>query len=428
MEHVFKGYKVGAVDYLRKPVDPHAVRAKVAVFVELYRQRKQLESQSEQLRSAELQLRRRAEASLQESEALYQHTFEEAPVGIAQATPSGRFTRVNQRLANILECSADWLIGRQLESIGEADEQAAIAERLARLQSGQSLSAGEHRLATARKSPIWATLTLSALRRGSALRQLIVVVEDISDRKRHELERENFLAVAAHELKTPLTPLRLQAEGLVRELAQGAEPRHDTLLRRISSIDKAARRIESLVERLLDESQLSGGNVHLEREEIDLCAVIKEAVMRVQSDAAHAGSTIDVQSDGPILGLWDPLRVDQAVTNLLGNAIKYGAGKPIEVKIGFEGGTARFSVRDHGMGIAEGELERIFERFERVAPLRHYSGFGLGLDIVRRVVEAHGGRVTAWSRPHEGSEFVVELPSHLPAGEPVQSPELEMHA
>lgn len=428
MEHVFRGYTVGAVDYLRKPVDPHAVRAKVAVFVELYRQRRQLEAQATLLREAEVRLRQRAESALHESEALYQLTFEEAPVGIGHATPSGRITRANRRLGDILGFSPDVLIGRQLESIGRCDEQAVLAERLASFQSGQAFYCGEHRLSTARQGEIWAELTLSALRdEHGGLRQLLVVVEDISQRKQHELERarlvrelqngirsrDDFLAVAAHELKTPLTPLRLQSAGLLRELKKPeAVLAADALLRRIGTIDTSARRLEALVERLLDESELSIGNLSLESQEVDLSALVEEAVTRLQDDADRGGCPISFKRNGAVVGRWDPLRIDQAVTNLLANAIKYGANQPIEVKVTHDSNTAGFSVRDHGPGIPEDALERIFERFERVAPLRHYGGFGLGLWIVRRVIEAHGGQVTAWSRPNEGSEFLVELPRY----------------
>lgn len=444
MEHVFRGYDVGAVDYLRKPVDPHAVRAKVAVFVELYRQRKQIEAQSSLLRVAEVRLRQRAEDSLHQSEALYQVTFEEAPMGIAHATPDGRFTKANRRLGDILGCSPEALIGRRLKSIGEEDERAALSERLVSFQSGQALYSGEHRLSTARQTTIWAQLTLSSLRdeRSGTLRQLIVVVEDISERKRRELERgrlvrelqenirtrDDFLAVAAHELKTPMTPLRLQAASLVRELTSSDEPlAKDEVLRRIGAIDKAARRLDALVERLLDESQLSLGNLSLELQDVDLVAILKEAVARVKDDAERAGSAILLQATESVVGRWDPLRIDQAAANLLTNAIKYGASKPIEVTVTHENETARFSVRDHGLGIPEESLERIFERFERVAPLRHFSGFGLGLWIVRRVVEAHGGRVTVWSQPNEGSEFVVELPTQPGVAEPPQPTHHEVH-
>jgi signal transduction histidine kinase len=118
------------------------------------------------------------------------------------------------------------------------------------------------------------------------------------------------------------------------------------------------------------------------------------------------------------------------MSNLLSNAIKYGAGQPIEVKVSQEDDVARITVRDHGLGIPQDSRERIFERFERVAPLRHFGGFGLGLWIVRRVVEAHGGRVTVWSNPNQGSEFVVELPTQprvTRAPRPPHSTPMEVH-
>lgn len=432
MEHVFRGYAVGAVDYLRKPVDPHAVRSKVAVFVELYRQRKQIETQAGLLRAAEVQMRRRAEVSLQQSEALYQLTFEEAPVGIGHADALGRLTRVNRRLGEIFRCDPESLIGRQLESLGEGAEAVALAARLASVQAGRPLYNGEHRLSIAGQRAIWAELTLSALRddpRGE-LRQLIVVVNDISERKQHELERarlvreleegirtrDDFVAVAAHELKTPMTPLRLQSAGLMAELTRGEGPvNEEELRRRLGTIDRSARRLEALVDRLLDESRMSVGELPLELQAVDLVAVLEEAVARLQDDAERVGSAISLEAAGPVTGRWDPLHLDQAATNLLSNAIKYGGAQRVEVKVSSDRDTARFSVRDHGLGIPEDALERIFERFERVAPLRHYGGFGLGLWIVRRVVEAHGGRVTVWSRPNEGAEFMVELPRKLDA-------------
>lgn len=427
MEHVFRGYTVGAVDYLRKPVDPHAVRAKVAVFVELYRQRKQIEAQAIRLHDAEVRLRQRAEVALQDSEALYQVTFDEVPVGIGHATAEGRWTRANRRLCSILGCRPESLIGHRVADMGEGGEEAILADRLAGLLAGGALYRGEHRLSTGGAEGIWASVTLSALRepvRGGVQR-LIVVVEDISERKGHELERarlvrelqegirtrDDFLSVAAHELKTPITPLRLQAAGLLRELKRpGDAVRWDQLVRRLGIVDKSARRLEALVDRLLDESWLDAGDLTLQLQEVDLTALIEEAVSRLREEAERAGSAISFQAEGAVAGRWDPLRIDQAATNLLLNAIKYGDRKPIEVRVALDGGMALFSVRDHGLGIPADAQERIFERFERAVPLRHFSGFGLGLWIVRQAVEAHGGRVTVWSHPGEGSEFQVELP------------------
>jgi signal transduction histidine kinase len=111
-----------------------------------------------------------------------------------------------------------------------------------------------------------------------------------------------------------------------------------------------------------------------------------------------------------VLGRWDPLRIEQVIANLLSNACKYGAGKPIEIQVGEEHGRARLSVQDHGIGIPAADRDRIFERFERAASRRHYGGLGLGLYISRQVVQAHAGAIRVQSQTGEGSTFIVDLP------------------
>src|SRR5262249_421253 len=157
------------------------------------------------------------------------------------------------------------------------------------------------------------------------------------ERKEHELERarlvrelqegirtrDDFLSVAAHELKTPITPLRLQSDSLVRELKKSGDAvGRGQLVRRLGVLDKSARRLEALVGRLVDESRLAEGDLILHLQEVDLSALLEETVARLQEEAARAGSAISFQADGAVLGRWDPLRIDQAATNLLLNAIK----------------------------------------------------------------------------------------------------------
>lgn len=434
MEHIFRGYTVGAVDYLRKPVDTHAVRSKVAVFVELHRQRRQIEHQAERLRQAELREQRfrheRTEAALRESESLYQLTFEHAPVGIGHLSPGGTFTRANRRLCELLGADApERLAGASLASIAVEEERVGLGRQLELLRAGRPRYQGEHRLAARSGATNWAELTVSAFRdpaRGE-LREFIVVLADATARKTAEVERlrllrdledgirarDDFLSLAAHELRTPLTTLRLQSQGLRREAERrtdgGAIPAA-LLEGRIARLDRASERLEELVTRLLDMSRLSVGALRLEFEDLDLVGLVEDATQRLASEAEHTGSTIAVRSSRPVTGAWDRLRVDQIVTNLVVNAIKYGAGKPIEVSVSGDDAIARIAVRDRGVGIPEDAIERIFERFERVAPLSHYGGFGLGLWIVRLLAEAHGGAVRVASRPGDGAEFVVELP------------------
>jgi signal transduction histidine kinase len=127
-------------------------------------------------------------------------------------------------------------------------------------------------------------------------------------------------------------------------------------------------------------------------------------------EARRADCAVVLDAAGGLVGSWDRARLEQVVTNLLSNAIKYGAGAPIDVRVWRDGARARLSVRDRGIGLDAAEASRIFERFERAVSARHYGGLGLGLYIVSRIVEAHGGSVTVDSRRGEGATFTVDLP------------------
>ena len=127
----------------------------------------------------------------------------------------------------------------------------------------------------------------------------------------------------------------------------------------------------------------------------------------------NANCTITLEAPGSVPGLWDRERIETVITNLLTNAAKYGSGRPIAVTIE-DGPTARLQVSDHGVGIPEGDQQRIFERFERAAPDRSYSGFGLGLWLTRKIVEAHGGSIEVASRDGQGATFTHTLPKQPP--------------
>jgi len=224
--------------------------------------------------------------------------------------------------------------------------------------------------------------------------------------------RDEFLSIASHELRTPLTSLRLALENLRRvtgKLLAGAEVPPEAAERVLAVAERAGRRLEGLVEALLDVSRIHLGRLDLEAEEVELGALVAEAVASVDDERGQSGSTVEVVGE-PVHGRWDRLRLGQVVVNLVSNAIKYGNGQTISVRYGPRGSWAFLAVQDRGIGIARDDQAHIFERFERAVSSRNYGGLGLGLFIVKRIVEAHGGLVRVESQPGEGSTFTVDLP------------------
>ena len=218
--------------------------------------------------------------------------------------------------------------------------------------------------------------------------------------------RDEFLSIASHELKTPLTSLVLHADSLRAAARRGQV---EQVGRKAEVIRRNVDRLSRLVTSLLDISRISAGRLDLEIEEVDLAEVARDVAARFDDEARRAGCTLRIRADDPVVGRWDRMRVDQVATNLLSNAIKYGAGKPVELVVEGDGPRAILSVRDHGIGISEEDQRRIFQRFERAVSKRNYGGFGLGLWIVRQIVESLGGRVRVQSAPGGGSLFTVEF-------------------
>lgn len=224
--------------------------------------------------------------------------------------------------------------------------------------------------------------------------------------------REDFLSIASHELRTPLTSLELQLERIVRRHGQDGDryPLPDWLVPIVQSLERQAGRLESLVVEMLDFSRVTAHGMQLVCERVDLRDVVVEVADRFKVGLENAGSTLTLVVPGPVIGDWDPSRLDQVVTNLLSNAIKYGSGSPITITAETIGNRARLTVGDLGGGIAPENQARIFQQFERLVSVRHFGGFGLGLWITRQIVEAMGGTVTVASQLGEGATFTVDLP------------------
>jgi len=245
----------------------------------------------------------------------------------------------------------------------------------------------------------------------------IATATDIDDQKKAEallheamVLRDDFLAVASHELRTPLTALKLEVSNLLRLARLDAGSERARLIAKVEKIDAQTARLRGLIDDLLDVSSLAAGQLQLQIGPIDLAEVAGEVAAGFIDEAARLGSRLTIDAREQAIGCWDRERLRQIVSNLISNAIKYGDGKPIDVTVRAEGGHARLVVRDQGLGIAPRDQERIFGRFERAANSGNFGGIGLGLWIVKQIVNVFGGAVSVESAPGVGSTFVVELP------------------
>jgi signal transduction histidine kinase len=219
--------------------------------------------------------------------------------------------------------------------------------------------------------------------------------------------RDEFLSVASHELRTPVTALQLAVQGLL-DLGSAPEPEHLELAMR--SAERCSRRLGMLVHELLEVSRIDAGRLVLATSPFDLARLATDVGTSLQRELNAAGCLLTIRASAPVVGRWDRGRLEQVIANLLTNAARYAGGSPVELSVRQAGLFAQLEVSDHGIGIPLEEQQRIFERFERAAPERHYGGLGLGLYIVRRIVEAHGGTVRVKSQPGQGATFTVELP------------------
>jgi PAS domain S-box-containing protein len=348
--------------------------------------------------------------TLEGAEHPYRVLVESMNEGAISLAVGGTILYCNAAFARMVSVPLDQIMGRDIYEFVRPEERESL-KRLLR-QGSQDAVRAELTLLTTAGDPLPTQFSLNPvkLEKGSSIG---LIVTDLSERKRNEQAeaavqmRDEFLAVASHELRTPLSTLVLRLGLLERHAAKGDLDQVKPSVRRAQD---QAERIGNLVDRLLDVSQLASGRLKLDLTPCDLSEIVKEVTERLSEQASTAGSELRLSVSAGIGARADKFRLEEALSNVISNAIKYGSGRPIDIQLKTRDAKAILTVQDRGIGIPVEDLSRIFGRFERTAVSRNYGGLGLGLYIASQIVEQHGGTIRAENRSSGGTSFVIELP------------------
>jgi PAS domain S-box-containing protein len=351
--------------------------------------------------------------TLEGAEHPYRVLVESMNEGAISLSEEGVILYCNSAFARMVGVPLDQTMGRELREFVRFEERDSL-QRMIKQVSHEDVRAEMTLLVSSGATlPTQFSLNTVNLEEGPSIG---VIVTDLSERKRNEQAeaavrmRDEFLAIASHELRTPLSTLVLRLGLLERHAAKGDI---DQVQPSVSRAQEQAQRIAHLVDRLLDVSQLASGKLKLELTPCVLGDIVKDVAERLSEQAANAGSELRLDVSDGINARLDKFRLEEAVSNVLSNAIKYGAGHPVDIELKASGAKAILIVQDRGIGIPAEDLSRIFGRFERTSISRNYGGLGLGLYITSQIVEQHGGSVRAENRTDGGTRFVIELPQIL---------------
>lgn len=368
---------------------------------------------------------REAERLLRESESWIRGVADATPAIVWSANTAGHIRFRNARFFEYTGVTGDRIQNLRLRDVVHPDDIAEARRGWLRTMQEGAPFEQEFRLRRADGTYRWHLARATRLQNAVGPVEWVASATDIDDQRRAFAEREDllartretvrsrevFLAIAAHELRTPLTPLLLQLDGLLRMMRDrgpdGIAP--ERLSQRLQVAARQVRRLEGLVNALLDVSRLASGRIELHPETLDLSALVAEVVERHRHETVSPFQLV-CEAPAPIVARSDRMRIEQIVSNLVSNALKYGLGSQVKVSVERVDERANIRVSDGGPGIAPADVERIFERFERATDERNHGGLGLGLWIVRHLAQALGGSVRVDSEPGRGATFVVDLP------------------
>lgn len=325
--------------------------------------------------------------------------------GIIAVNAKGFICLVNRAAAEMLSIKESDILGRKPI---EADLHPEIIRLLDECVSQDRALSAEVQLSGQPPRVLGLRAVCSGRRPDVGVRAF-VIIDDLTDIRRHERVQEEFLSNVSHELRTPLTAIRTTAEALM----SGAK--NDTVLldRFLATILREVDRLSNLVGDLTEIVRISSGMTMTEKSDCDAADIVSQAVEVVRPLAKQKNIEISIDLPEQLVVYCDGTQMVHAVRNLVDNAVKYTPeGGKVSVSAGINGDKFYVRVCDTGIGIPQGEVRRIFERFYRVdkARSRQYGGTGLGLSIVKEIVESHGGEVTVETELGKGSTFTIFLP------------------
>lgn len=362
----------------------------------------------------------RLRAELNQSEARFKTIFKHAPLGIAMIDSlTGKIYEANPKYAETLGRTEEEITDLDWMKVTHPDDIQKDLDQMALLNSGKITGFKmKKRYLRPDGSIVWISMAIAPIQVADKTHPLhLCMVEDITEAKRMEQElltaleaRDEFVSIASHELKTPLTALLLELQ-LLSKFTKDADL-DQSLNSLIQMALRDSEKLSNLINELLDITRIRAGKLQLNLDRVDLRSKVLDLASHLSEICLNSGSKIEVIADAPVYGRWDPLRIEQIIMNILSNAIKYGEGKPISIKVytDYESNKAILLIKDHGMGIPLELQDQIFLRFERGIVEGKIAGLGLGLYIAKQLIEAHQGSIRVDSEPHQGSLFTIELP------------------
>lgn len=381
-QHIFRGYSAGAVDYLFKPFDATVLRSKVHVFVDLHQKKKELQASEERFRK----------------------TFDHAPIGVALVSPDGALIKVNQSLCRLLGTTQAELVAKPIHEVIDPDE---LPLDLEALMGELSLTGAsrhiEKRLTTAEGNEKHALIGISFIpSAGNLGPHFIFQITDISERRELESFRERFVSHAAHELRTPATVI----SGTAMLLQNNRASMNDQEIEQcVTALHRQSERLTTMVANLLDLARLREGRQPVELERISLGDVAARAL---EHTPPPEDKLVSVVIDDAVVVVADAEAMDHVVSNLLVNAYRYG-GPTISLEATHVNGAIVLSVIDDGPGVPKDLIPKLFEPFTRGRAASAVGGSGLGLTLVKSLVEATGGEISYDSPPGGGARFSIRL-------------------